>query len=487
MKMMPTMLKPAAALMTAVLFVTPGRAQSNLPPVITNQPVSQSLVSGQAGFFRVGVTGPGPFAYQWRLNGTNLPNGIITTVAGNGTNGCSGDGGPATNASLSRPYGVAADARGSVFITDFDNNRIRKVDASGIITTVAGNGSASHSGDGGAATNASVYWPYGVVVDAGGNLLFADAGCIRQVDTNGIISTVAGGLVFPAELALDAGGNLFIADPNGLRLRKLDTNGSITSVAVRGGAISPTGVAVDADDHLSFTDGDFILKADANGVLTTVAGQGPAGYSGDGGAAAHASLDYPTGLAVDAGGNLFIADLMNACIREVNTAGIITTVAGRGRTCPGDGGAATNAALIMPHQVAVDACGDLFIADEGSYTVRKVILQGSVLPLAGVTPVNAGNYQVIVSSLWGSVTSSIATLTVSPPQISAMPNAHGSVTLNLLTAPNLSSEVLAVTNLAPPVAWQALGSNVPGTNGFWQFTDTNAGQYPVRFYRASTP
>ena len=140
------------------------------------------------------VDGIGPFTYQWQFNGTNLPNNIITTVAGNGSLGFSGDGGAATNAKLYVPSGVALDAFGNLYIADTDNNRIRKVDTNGIITTVAGKTGGGYSGDGGAATNASLSYPFGVALDAAGNLYIADQNNnrIRKVDTNGIISTVAG-------------------------------------------------------------------------------------------------------------------------------------------------------------------------------------------------------------------------------------------------------------------------------------------------------
>src|ERR1035438_7874223 len=160
------------------------------------QPTNSSVtvMVGSNVSFAASVAGTGPFSYQWQLNGTNLPNGIITTVAGNGLWGYSGDGGAATNAKLYYPYCVAVDATGNLVIADSENSRIRKVGNNGIITTVAGDGGAGYSGDGGAATNAALYYPGGVAVDVTGNLFIADSvnQRIRKVSTNGIITTVAG-------------------------------------------------------------------------------------------------------------------------------------------------------------------------------------------------------------------------------------------------------------------------------------------------------
>jgi hypothetical protein len=174
----------------------------------------------------------------------------------------------------------------------------------------------------------------------------------------------------------------------------------------------------------------------------------------------------------------------------VDPGGLITTVAGGGPGgSPGDGGAATNASLNNPMGVAVDAAGDWFIADSDNQRIREVVPSGGspALALTSVSLSSAGAYQLIITNAYGSVTSGIVNVTVSLPQISATPGGNGSVTLNLLTAPNTSSEVLAATNLTPPVVWQSLSTFMPGTNGLWQFADTNAGQYPVRFYRSSTP
>jgi sugar lactone lactonase YvrE len=340
--------------------------------------------------------------------------GVITTVAGNGAidtrthmPGFSGDGGPATSASLYLSYvnvsivGVAVDASGNLFIADCGNDRIRKVSVSGIITTIAGGGS---SGDGGAATAASLRCPGGVAVDASGNLFIADNGRIRKVSASGIITTVAAGLSAPKGIVVDASGNLFIADTGNNRIRKVSASGIITTVAgsgavgLKGGGFSgdgglataaslnfPTGIAVDASGNLFIADAlnNRIRKVSADGIITTVAGSGAFGHSNDRdprkSRATSAELYHPGGVAVDASGNLFIADTGNNRIRTVPVgSGMITTVAGSGAIgtgnggFSGDGGAATRATLNSPTDVAVDASGNLFIADALNNRIRKV-------------------------------------------------------------------------------------------------------------------
>jgi len=332
---------------------------------------------------------------------------IITTVAGDGGYGFSGDGGPATEAQLAYPYRVAVDGAGNLYIADNDNHRIRKVDANGIITTVAGNGSSGFSGDEGPATNARLYWPYGVAVDSAGNLYIADTYNyrIRKVDDSGIITTVAGNgsygfsgdggpateaqLRNPEGIAVDSAGNLYIVDDWNSSIRKVDTGGIITTVAGDGSygfsgdggpateaqLYLPWAMAVDSAGNLYIADtrNQRIRKVDASGLITTVAGDGSYGFSGDGGPATEAQLAYPYGVAVDSAGNLYIADTRNQRIRKVDTGGIITTVAGTvSDGFSGDGGLATEAQLRYPSGVAVDSGGNLYIADQANHRIRKV-------------------------------------------------------------------------------------------------------------------
>jgi len=334
--------------------------------------------------------------------------GLLTIVAGNGTRGFSGDGGPATAASFDDAHHVVVDGGGDLYIIDYFNYRIRKIDAAtGIITTVAGNGTYGFSGDGGPATQARLSSVQGLAVDSSGNLYLADSSTrrIRKVDVaTGIITTVAGtgGLGVggdggpatsaqfwsPFGVAVDASGNLYIADTGANRVRRVDhASGIITTVAGNGSStfsgdggpataagVSPSDVTVDASGNLYIPDGDAsrIRRVDhTSGIIITVAGDGAFGFSGDGGPATSASLNFAFDVAVDNSGNLYIADTANGRIRQVDhSSGIITTIAGNGLGFSGDGWPATSAPVNGPRAVALDGSGDLFIID--SYRIRRV-------------------------------------------------------------------------------------------------------------------
>jgi len=496
-------------------FVSVAEAQA---PIILAQPTNEVVLAGSTAAFSVAVSGTGHLTYRWQFNGTNLPYGVITTVAGNGKEGYSGDGGAATSAGLRSPTGVAVDASGNLFIADEYNNVIRKVGTNGIITTVAGNGTWGAFDNGGPATSAELDHPNAVAVDASGNLFFAEGfgARILKVGTDGIISTVAGngtngdgGAAASAELgrpwgvAVDASGNLFIADELSNRIRKVGTNGIITTVAGNGTngysgdggpaskaeLHSPTGVAVDASGNLFIVDGgnSVIREVGTNGMITTVAGNGTPGYSGDGGPATNAELSLPLGVAVDASGNLFIADYNDSVIREVGTNGIISTVAGNGTNgYSGDGGAATSAELSYPSSVAVDASGNLFIADGFNNRIRKVVFPGPTLVLTNVGGANAGSYDVVVSSPYGSVTSRVVTLAVALNPLNVLGTGGPELQLQFQGVPGDSYVLLSATNLTPPVDWRPVSTNAAGTNGQWAFTVTNALSSHARFYRMSS-
>lgn len=331
--------------------------------------------------------------------------GIIHTYAGNGTPGYNGDNGAATSAELNLLSQIAVDAVGNLYIADTDNNVVRKVTPMGVITTIAGNGTAGFTGDGGAATSAELNWPYGVAVDATGTVYIADTvnQRVRKV-SSGVISTFAGNgtagysgdggaatsaeLHVPVALAVDASGNVYIADANNNVIRKVAPSGTISTFAGNGtagytgdgGAAAsaelnlPYGIATDASGNLYIADTDNnVVREVSSGTITTVAGNGTAGFSGDGGLATSAELDVPFNVTVDQAGNLFIADASNKRIREVS-GGLITTIAGNGTGgFSGDGGAATSAKLNNPYSVAVDsALNTLYISDRANNRVRQV-------------------------------------------------------------------------------------------------------------------
>jgi hypothetical protein len=297
--------------------------------------------------------------------------GVLTRIAGNGSVGYSGDGGPAINAALYHPMGVAVDAVGNVYIADMNNERVRKINISGIISTVAGIGSSSpgvggFSGDGGPATAAQLNQPAGVFIDIAGNLFIADAnnGRIRKVNYAGIISTVAGGgtaglgdgglatsahLTEPINVTFDIWGNMYICEAYG---------------------------------------GNRVRKVDITGHISTVAGTGIPGYNGDGILGSLADLNVPRCVAVSTNGTVYIADYNEARVRIVNPGThIISTIAGNGtHAFSGDGGPSASAA-INPGSITLDNSGDLIIADFGNERVRKV--NTSVLGVAGTQATEA--------------------------------------------------------------------------------------------------
>ena len=340
--------------------------------------------------------------------------GVLSLIAGTGTSGFSGDGGPAVSARLSYPGNLVVDGGGNLYIADWGNDRIRKVNTEGIISTIAGNGKERFEGDGGAATSASLNGPRGVAVDPAGNVYIADRGNsrIRKVDTVGLISTIAGngtsgfsgdgGLATAASfdawsLAVDVSGNLYITDPRNHRVRKVNTAGIISTVAGDGGdifggdggpatatSVLPVDIFVDPGGNLYLADASYrVRKVNGDGIITTIACNGTSGFTGDGGPATAASC-VPYRVARDSAGNLYVADGSSKRIRKVSAAGIITTVAGRGTgQSSGDGGPATLAELIQPLGVAVDPAGNVYIADEGSNRIRKVNTAGIISTIAG--------------------------------------------------------------------------------------------------------
>jgi uncharacterized protein (TIGR03437 family) len=330
--------------------------------------------------------------------------GLLTRVAGNGMAGYSGDNGPATSARLLDPGPLAVDSAGKLYLAD--GNRVRLV-ANGIITTVAGGGTAS-PGDNGPAGSARLGGPAGLALDAAGNLYIADLDCIRKV-SNGVITTVVGTtergyngdrvpaavaqLNNPHGIAVDAAGILYIADTGNGRVREVADGVLITVTNV---LAQPQAVAVDASGRLFISDGNSgrILQI-ANGLPTWVAGSGQQVYNGDNVPAGNAGLSLPQGIALDAAGNLYIADSGNFRVRKVSN-GVITTVAGGGGA--GDNGPATDAWLYYPTGLGLDASGSLYIADTDHYRIRKVS-EGIMTTVAGRGALGCGGNSVPADSV----------------------------------------------------------------------------------------
>ena len=313
-----------------------------------------------------------------------------TTLAG----GWVGDNGSALKADFADPENLAFDSAGNYYIADYSGNRIRKVDTTGKITTVAGNGTSGYSGDGGLATQAQIYLPLGVAVDPTGNLFIADTSnlVIRKVDTSGTIKTFATDVNFSdlVSLATDAAGNLYSADDGACVVRKITPAGSISIVAgmefncgFNGDGIPATtallnsayGVAVDSKGNLYIGDtfNNRVRKVNRAGVISTIAGNGTCGFSGDGGPGTLAMICNPEGVAVDSLGNVYLGDYSNLRIREVTRAGTINTIAGSGNYgYNGENLPALSTNLDGPVAVGVDKTGRVFLLDDVQNRVRKI-------------------------------------------------------------------------------------------------------------------
>ncbi len=317
---------------------------------------------------------------------------VINTLAGTGSAGYSGDGGAATAAAITTPSGVAVDASGSIYFSDPVNSVIRKVTTAGAISTVAGTGTSGYNGDGIAATAAQLYAPKGITFDASGNMYFADQlnQRIRKIDVSGTISTVAGsgyqgfwgdggsavsaGLSYPTAVAFDdATGSLYIADALNSRVRKVDAGGTINTYG-DGGFATPIGVCMGGGElYVSEWSTNRVSKVNlTTGSVTRLVGSSVAGYSGNGGAASSARLHGPTGVAYDASGNLFITDGGNHVIRKVTPSGIISTYAGT--TSTGYNGDGINAltATMEPDLIALDAAGNIMLCDAANNRLRFI-------------------------------------------------------------------------------------------------------------------
>ncbi len=350
------------------------------------------------------------------------PSGTLTVVAGNGLCGLSGNDGPATAAALCSPYGLALDATGNLLVVERYANRIRKVSPAGIISLFAGTGTAGFSGDGGPATGANLRQPMGIALDSAGNLYIAEYynARVRKVSASGVITTFAGtgasgmggdggpataAKVSPTGLATDSAGNVYIADYGNRVVRRVDRNGVISTFAGGGASTpsnvpatsaalrSPSDVKLDAAGNVLIVDSGLnqVFRVNAAGIITIVAGNLVRDFVGDGGPAANASFAFvdsleiiPSCLATDGAGNLYICDTFNSRLRRVNSAGIITTVAGNGSyKFSGDGGSARSANLSNPHGVIKDTAGNLYVVDTINNRIRKIATDGTISTIAG--------------------------------------------------------------------------------------------------------
>lgn len=330
------------------------------------------------------------------------PSGVISTVAGSGSTSPLGDGGSATAAGLSNPNDVAVDGAGNLYIADTSHNRVRKVNSSGVITTVAGNGSTWPLGDGGPATSASLYSPLAVDVDAGGNVYIGDTrhNVVRKVNGAGVIATFAGTgvqqrsgdsgpamsatLSWVTDVAVAPAGALWVSDDG--RVRAVNAAGTISTAAGNGtygtygdGVLAssamfqyPAGMAFDASGNLYVTDSHMVRRVGTDGMVAKIAGGADWGWTGDGGPAVQAKLTNPQGLALDAAGNLYVADTQNNRVRKVSPSGTITTVAGNGDwNFGGTGVSALATGFNHVNAVAVSPLtGELYLSTDGGVVAR---------------------------------------------------------------------------------------------------------------------
>jgi len=343
---------------------------------------------------------------------------IINTYGGNGSASHTGDGGPAISAGLNHPIEINCDLAGNLLIADYYNNCVRKINTSGIITTAAGTGSPGYSGDGGPATAAQFNGVYGVCVDHTGNIYITDNGnwVIRKVNTSGIVTTIAGtgipgysGDGGPATAAqiggttfirTDVTGNIYFADNSNQVVRMINTSGIITTIAGNGtigysgdgGPATnaqlnyPVGVYPDNLGNLYIGDGlnNVTRKVNSSGIITTIAGTGAAGFSGDGGPATDATFNTGNDVITDAAGNIYIADNLNNRVRKINASGIITTIIGTGIPgFSGDGGPATAAQLYNVNGLAINSSGQFFIADVLNNRIRTLTTAPSLFYYTG--------------------------------------------------------------------------------------------------------
>jgi len=476
------------------------------------------------------------------------PGYVITTVAGTGpvnnpkNNGFSGDGGPATQAKLNAPIGVALDNANTLYIADQVNNRVRQVPVAGTINTVAGDGVTGYSGDGAAAINAALDAPCGVVVDPSGPFYIADyQNVVRKVipaSANEIVTVAGTGaygfggdggigvqtgppaalLAHPCGISLAKNGNLYIADSGNNRIRMINPTGYISTVAgspVQGflgdGGLAtyaqlntPQGVVADSAGNLYFTDTmnnrirkvTFLSPCNATtgncpAIITTIAGSSPpggdGGFSGDGGPAVNAQLNRPFGLALDAAGNIFFTDSYNQRVREINiSTGIITTIAGSGVSgFSGDGGPALSATFGFPTGIAVDTAGKIYVADTQNNVIRMITPTScsSAFILGAVSAGDFGALNTLAPGSWMEIYGCDLTNTATawnyqgakaPTNLNGVSVSVGGFSANLTyVSPTQINALLPMELLTGPQTIYVFTAT--GSNGNFGFTSTSNG------------
>ena len=347
--------------------------------------------------------------------------GIISTVAGIGKPGCCNDNGPAIEASLNFPSDIAVDAKGNIYISDRSNNRIRKVNFDGVITTIAGLGKPGYGGDFGPAERALLKYPFGISFDSKENLYIADRGNnrVRKIDKRGIITTIAGdgthsfggdygpanysSLAFPTDVIIDSLGVIYIADRNNNRVRKIDQLGVITTlmglnqtefngdneIAAETTLHLPFALAFNGEDRLLVVDRNHFRVREVklqNSQVETIAGNGKFLFRGDGGPGGGATLEAPSGIAVDRKGNVLFADRLHQRIRKVGSDGIIETYIGNGKQGnEGNGGPGIEATLHLPEVLISDQENNLYLTQRtgNAWIIRKINPEGIITHFAG--------------------------------------------------------------------------------------------------------
>ncbi|MDD2789857.1 MAG: SMP-30/gluconolactonase/LRE family protein [Sulfurimonas sp.] len=438
--------------------ITISVTNTNDIPVITST-AETNATQGSAYSYLLNATDADENDLSWSAtSGTTLPSwlslasdGVVTTLAGSGSAGFANDTGP--DALFSTPLGVAVDSSGNVYVADYGNHIIRKITSAGVVTTLAGSGNIG-SADG-TGTAASFKYPEGVAVDSSGNVYVTDYidHKIRKITSAGVVTTLAGSGTAgssngtgeaasfnnPNGVAVDSSGNVYVADSSNNKIRKITSAGVVTTLAGSGsyGSVdgsglaasfsTPDGIAVDASGNIYMADTNShkIRKITSAGVVTTLAGSGTAGSNDGTGTAT--SFNKPAGVTVDGNGNIYVADTENNIIRKITSAGVVTTLAGSVNSGSIDG-SGTVASFMQPYGITVDRSGNLYVGDTFNHKIRKIT---QTTNLSG-TPTNAdvGEHNVSLTVSDG-VTSVDHNFTITVANVNDLPtSANASFTID---------------------------------------------------------